>query len=92
MSKINVKSIREQLASALSREFDYTRKVSIYGAGSASAFAGPCFEETGEIACFIDETLTLGGGGGGGGTRFFWGSPVYTGSVAKKKAPTKLIV
>ena len=71
MGTFNVKSIREQLASALSREFDCTRKVSIYGAGSASAFAGPCFEETGEIACFIDETLTLGGGGGGGGRQFF---------------------
>ena len=64
MSKINVKSIREQLASALSREFDYTRKVSIYGAGSASALAKPCFEDIDEIAYFIDDTLTLGGGGG----------------------------
>ena len=64
MSTFDVKSIREQLANALSREFDYTRKVSIYGAGSASAFAGPCFQETGEITYFVDETR---GGGGGGG-------------------------
>ena len=64
MGTFNVKSIREQLASALSREFDCTRKVSIYGAGSASAFAGPCFEETGEIACFFDEPRPRGGGGG----------------------------
>lgn len=88
MGTFNVKSIREQLASALSREFDCTRKVSIYGAGSASAFAGPCFEETGEIACFIDETLTL----GGGGAPFFYGRPVITLSEAKEKCRSHLIL
>ena len=83
MSTFDVKSIREQLVNALSREFDYTRKVSIYGAGSASAFAGPCFQETGEITYFVDETR-------GGG--LFYGKPVITLSEAQEKCKSHLIL
>lgn len=57
MKTYDINAIREQLVQALSRKFDNGRKVSVYGAGWASALAGPCFEEIGEIACFIDETL-----------------------------------
>ena len=55
MKTYDINAIREQLVQALSRKFDNGRKVSVYGAGWASALAGPCFEE-------------IGGGGGWGGT------------------------
>lgn len=87
MSSYDVEAIREQLSQALSRKFDSGRKVAIYGAGGASALAGPSFEEIGyeEIEYFIDDTPDKAG-------TLFHGKPVITLSEAHKKCNSQLIL
>lgn len=85
MNIYNVNAIREQLAQALSRKFDNDRRVSVYGAGGASALAGSSFEEIGAIEYFIDDTP------GKAGT-LFHGRPVITFSEAHEKCRSHLIL
>lgn len=87
MSSFDVNAIREQLVQALSREFDCTRNVSIYGAGGASALAGPSFEEIGvdKIKYFIDDTP------GKAGT-LFHDKPVISLAEAHEKCKSHLIL
>lgn len=86
MNSIDVKAVREELAQALSRKFDDSHGIALYGAGdTAERWFAPFLE--GEVVpdCFIDDTP------GKAGTLFF-GKPVITLEEARVKCESFVIL
>ncbi|MEY8388156.1 FkbM family methyltransferase [Oscillospiraceae bacterium 38-13] len=79
MKDMNTKILREELAQALSRKFDDSRKIAVYGAGnSAERWFSADVEENGcwgDIVCFIDDTPSKQG-------TYFHGKPIVNAKEA----------
>lgn len=57
MSNIDIKSVREELVQALSRKFDDSKKIAVYGAGdTAERWFAPFVRGDVVPNCFIDDT------------------------------------
>lgn len=86
MNKIDIKAIREELARALSKKFDDSKGLAVYGAGDTAERWFALFLEGDAIpSCFIDDTPGKAGA-------FFLGKPVISLEEARKKCESFLII
>lgn len=86
MSNVDVKAIREELVQALSRKFDDSKGIAVYGAGdTAERWFAPFLEGDVAPTCFIDDTP------GKRGT-FLYGKPIVSFEEAHSKCKSFLIL